>query len=188
LQSSAARNVGLIKGATGNAAECIAAARISPSVKINRCLRYRQSSMPIVQLFLASWTRIGIATGTALPSQMPRCVHTHRSLLPIWIPPLNGRNPNGFFTTLHSRLSKTVQHDNTSRICGHICCSLSAVYDVVILFCKFTSSQIAAGDGQHDARNVRGFISRKKEDRRHLFVECAVALRERRILGSIIIC
>ena len=34
MQSSAARNVGLIKGATGNAAACIAAARISPSVKI----------------------------------------------------------------------------------------------------------------------------------------------------------
>ena len=48
------------------------APRIAPSVKISRCLRSRQSSMPIVQPFLASSTRSGTSTGTLFGSGKSR--------------------------------------------------------------------------------------------------------------------
>lgn len=76
--------------------------------------------------------------------------------------------PLGMFG--HDLSPRTVQYRPQRR---------SAVPGLVVrsslVICKSTSSQIAAANGQHHARDVRGFIRRKKEDRRHLFVECGVA-------------
>ena len=48
------------------------APRIAPSVKISRCLRSRQSNMPIVQEFLVSSTSSSISTGTLFGSGKSR--------------------------------------------------------------------------------------------------------------------